>query len=249
MFVPVLARAECLLSNHCERAPVAGRRSPATAGGHHARIRFTSAKLLPPSCTSNWDETRTWGIRIRLQVQQPLRDLALFDLALDSKLRGCDLVDLKVSDIASGDRVRSRAMILQRKAGRPVQFEITEQTRRSVAAWISVKRLTGDEWLFPSRSKKGAHLSTRQYARLVDRWVGLLSLSGFEARAGEGKGDALRRLITPLAGNEVVRCRQRSALLMCRLLSRRYRRAICDLPLQRTIGGRLERHGLCFVTQ
>jgi site-specific recombinase XerD len=84
-------------------------------------------------------------------VAQRLRDLALFDLALDSKLRGCDLVSLKVSDVSSGDRVRSRTMILQRKTSRPV-------------------------WLFPSRSKKGAHLSTRQYARLVDRWVALLGL-------------------------------------------------------------------------
>ena len=119
---------------------------------------------------------QVWGIRIRLQVEQRLRDLALFDLALDSKLRGCDLVALKVSDVASGDRVRSRSMILQRKTGRPVHFEITEQTRRSIGAWISEKELTGDDWLFPSRSKKGAHLSTRQYARLVDRWVTLLGL-------------------------------------------------------------------------
>jgi integrase len=119
---------------------------------------------------------QVWGIRIRLQVQQRLRDLALFDLALDSKLRGCDLVALKVSDVTSGNRVRSRAVILQRKTGRPVQFEITEQTRRSIAAWVHEKQLSGDDWLFPSRSKKGAHLSTRQYARLVDRWVGLLSL-------------------------------------------------------------------------
>lgn len=119
---------------------------------------------------------QVWGIRIRLQVQQRLRDLALFDLALDSKLRGCDLVALKVSDVPSGARVRSRAMILQRKTGRPVQFEITEQTRRWVAACIEEKELGADDWLFPSRSKKGGHLSTRQYARLVDRWVGLLGL-------------------------------------------------------------------------
>jgi integrase len=119
---------------------------------------------------------QVWGIRIRLQVQQHLRDLALFDLALDSKLRGCDLITLKVSDVTSGNRVRSRAIILQRKTGRPVQFEITEQTRRSIAAWVDEKELSGDAWLFPSRRKRGAHLSTRQYARLVNRWVGLLGL-------------------------------------------------------------------------
>ena len=117
-----------------------------------------------------------WGIRIRLQVALRPRDLALFDLALDSKLRGCDLVALKVSDLVSASGVRSRVMILQRKTGRPVQFEVTEQTRKSLAAWIDKKRLSTGDWLFPSRSKQGAHLSTRQYARLVDKWVALVGL-------------------------------------------------------------------------
>lgn len=117
-----------------------------------------------------------WGIRIRLQVALEARDLALFDLALDSKLRGCDLVALKVSDLVSASGVRSRVMILQRKTGRPVQFEVTEQTRRSIAAWLTHKRLAHGDWLFPSRSKAGAYLSTRQYARLVDKWVALIGL-------------------------------------------------------------------------
>jgi integrase len=117
-----------------------------------------------------------WGIRIRLQVARRARDLALFDLALDSKLRGCDLVSLKVPDLISSSGVRSRVMILQRKTGRPVQFEVTEQTRRSIASWIEAKGLGSSDWLFPSQSKKGAHLSTRQYARLVDRWVALVGL-------------------------------------------------------------------------
>lgn len=112
-----------------------------------------------------------WGIRIRLQVAMKARDLALFDLALDSKLRGCDLVALKVSDLDSASGVRSRVKILQRKTGRPVQFEVTEQTRRSIAAWLTHKQLAHGDWLFPSRSKTGAHLSTRQYARLVDKWM------------------------------------------------------------------------------
>jgi integrase len=117
-----------------------------------------------------------WGIRIRLQVSLKLRDLALFDLALDSKLRGCDLVSLKVSDLISSSGVRSRVMILQRKTRRPVQFEVTEQTRRSIASWIEAEGFTNDDWLFPSRCKKGAHLSTRQYARRVDKWVSLIGL-------------------------------------------------------------------------
>lgn len=134
-----------------------------------AGARTTGAKLaLKP--------VQVWGIRIRLQVGLKARDLALFDLALDSKLRGCDLVALKVSDLISASGVRSRVMILQRKTGRPVQFEVTDQTRRSVASWIERKSLGPGDWLFPSRKKKGAHLSTRQYARLVDRWITLIGL-------------------------------------------------------------------------
>ncbi len=117
-----------------------------------------------------------WGIRVRLQVACRARDHAMFDLAQDSKLRGCDLVRLKVSDLISATGVKRRVVILQRKTGRPVQFEVTEQTRRSIAAWLESKHLDLGDWLFPSRMKRGSHLSTRQYARLVDKWVGLLAL-------------------------------------------------------------------------
>ena len=117
-----------------------------------------------------------WGIRVRLQVASRDRDLALFDLALDSKLRGCALVRLQVSDLLSPSGVKRRVVILQRKTGRPVQFEVTEQARRSIAAWLEYKGLAKEDWLFPSRMKPGCHLSTRQYARLVDKWVCLLGL-------------------------------------------------------------------------
>jgi site-specific recombinase XerC len=117
-----------------------------------------------------------WGIRVRLQVGHRSRDLALFDLARDSKLRGCDLLRLRVSDLLSASGVKGRVMILQQKTGRPVQFEVTEQARRSIAAWIEAKQLGTHDWLFPSRMKRGYHLSTRQYARLVDKWVALVGL-------------------------------------------------------------------------
>jgi integrase len=117
-----------------------------------------------------------WGIRVRLQVALRTRDLALFDLALDSKLRGCDLIKLRVLDLVSSNGVKRRVMILQQKTGRPVQFEVTEQARRSIAAWVERKGLRPDDWLFPSRMKQGWHLSTRQYARLVDKWVALVGL-------------------------------------------------------------------------
>ena len=95
---------------------------------------------------------------------------------MDSKLRGCDLVALRVADVVVAGSVRRRAIIPQRKTGRPVQFGLTEQTRRSAMEWIEAKGLKQDDWLFPSRSKRGAHLSTRQYARLVDKWVALIGL-------------------------------------------------------------------------
>ena len=103
-----------------------------------------------------------WAIRIRLQMAKNTRELALFNLAIDSKLRGCDLVKLKVCDVAQGGRVSSRAIIMQQKTQRPVQFEITEQTRDSLANWISQAQLKSEDYLFPSRIHNSPHLSTRQ---------------------------------------------------------------------------------------
>ncbi len=117
-----------------------------------------------------------WAIRIRLQLAKRIRDLPLFNLAIDSKLRGCDLVQLKVSDVLQGSHVGKRAMILQQKTGRPVQFEITEQTRDSVEDWISLAKLTSNHPLFPSRMSHSPHLSARQYARIVESWVASIGL-------------------------------------------------------------------------
>jgi integrase len=117
-----------------------------------------------------------WGIRVRLQIAAHVRDLALFDLALDSKLRGCDLMRLRVSDLLSTAGVKRRVVMIQQKTGRAVQFEVTQQTRGSIAAWVESKRLSLDDWLFPSRMNPAQHLSTRQYGRLVDKWVGLIGL-------------------------------------------------------------------------
>jgi integrase len=102
--------------------------------------------------------------------------LALFNLAIDSKLRGCDLVSLRVCDIAQGKSILPRAMVMQRKAHRPVQFEITEQTRESVTTWIEKAKLLSNQYLFPSRIAKSPHLSTHQYARIVAFWVKSIGL-------------------------------------------------------------------------
>jgi integrase len=112
-----------------------------------------------------------WAIRVRLQLRHAARDLALFDLAIDSKLRACDLVKLRVCDVAHGDRVSQRATVLQQKTQRPVQFEITEQTRTAISAWMAQASLHQDAFLFPSRLHGSLHLSTRQYARIVDHWI------------------------------------------------------------------------------
>jgi integrase len=111
-----------------------------------------------------------WAIRIRLQLAHRTRDLALFNMAIDSKLRGCDLVGLRVSDVAQGGRIAQRAIIMQKKTGRPVQFEITEQTRTSVADWIGQARLNSNQHLFPSRVSTSSHMSTRQYEPPRDLW-------------------------------------------------------------------------------
>lgn len=112
-----------------------------------------------------------WAIRIRLQISNNLRELALFNLALDSKLRSCDLVQLKVLDVALGSRVSSRANILQKKTQTPVQFEITEQTREALERWIEHANLSHNNYLFKSRIRKSLHLSTRQYSRIVKSWI------------------------------------------------------------------------------
>ena len=117
-----------------------------------------------------------WAIRIRLQMDNRLRDLALFNLAIDSKLRGCDLVKLRLSDIAHGDQIAHRAIVLQQKTQRPVQFEVTDQTRDSVSRWVRHAGLDADDYLFRSRIRRSAHITTRQYARIVDSWVADIGL-------------------------------------------------------------------------
>ena len=118
-----------------------------------------------------------WAIRIRIQLAERTRELALFNLAVDSKLRSCDLVRLRVKDVAHGDQVANRAIVMQQKTRRPVQFEITEQTRESVAAWIRSANRRPEEHLFPSRLRASPHLSTRQYARIVHGWVRAIVLN------------------------------------------------------------------------
>jgi len=137
-------------------------------------IPWNKAKLLGQKPPLKLKEI--WAIRVRLQLDHRNRELALFNLAIDSKLRGCDLVGLRVHDVVQGSHVAARAIVMQRKTQRPVQFEITEQTREAVAAWIASARLKPDQSLFPSRVRESPHLSTRQYSRIVGSWVGSIGL-------------------------------------------------------------------------
>jgi len=111
------------------------------------------------------------AIRFWLDRERRLRDRALFDLVIDSKLRGCDVVKVCIGELVSSSHVRSRAIVIQRKTGRPVQFELLAPARASILAWLERRGGTLDDYAFPSQIDYSDHLSTRQYARLVDEWV------------------------------------------------------------------------------
>jgi site-specific recombinase XerC len=112
-----------------------------------------------------------WAIRFFLDEHRRMRDRALFDLAIDSKLRGCDVVKVRIGDLVLGGEVRTRAIVVQVKTGNPVQFELMSDARASLMAWLQRRGGTADDYVFPSRLDHTEHLSSRQYARLVDEWV------------------------------------------------------------------------------
>ncbi len=160
---------------HSEYDPAVKDRRPWNAGR-----RQGAKRALKPQ--------QVWAIRFWLDRERRLRDRALFDLAIDSKLRGCDVVKIRIGDLVSGGRVRSRAIVIQQKTGRPVQFELLETTRGSMQAWLDRRGGKLDEFVFPSRIDHADHISTRQYARLVDEWV-----TGIGLRAEDYGTHSLRR--------------------------------------------------------
>lgn len=156
--------------------------NPQSAGASHG---IHSNRRLSPSPLEQGQVGRPkaplklkeiWAIRIRLQLQHRARELALFNLAIDSKLRGCDLVKLRVSDVRHGGRMASRAVVMQQKTQQPVQFELTPATRDAVEVWIRAAKLGADDYLFPSRVHSSPHLGTRQYARILEGWVSEIGL-------------------------------------------------------------------------
>jgi integrase len=121
-------------------------------------------------------QKQIWAIRFFLDREGRFRDRALFDLAIDSKLRGCDLVKIRIGDLFAGPDIRTRAIVIQQKTGKPVQFELTSDVRASLAVWLERRGGTVEDHVFPSRVNRASHMSTRQYARLVDEWVTAIGL-------------------------------------------------------------------------
>ena len=118
-----------------------------------------------------------WSLRFHLQREGMVRDLAMFNLAIDTKLRGCDLVKLRIGDVVADGEAKKRATVVQQKTGKSVTFELTEQTRDSLAGWLHVRSGCLEDFVFPSNQNADTHIGTRQYARLVKRWVETIGLN------------------------------------------------------------------------
>jgi hypothetical protein len=129
--------------------------------------------------------SHVWAIRAKLDLEKRTRDLAMFNLAIDSKLRGCDLVALRVDDVAPNGYAKDRANIRQRKTGRPVRFELTEPTREALDNYLRGTNRKAGEYLFPGGRNSDRPLSTRQYARLVSKWVRVSSIAHFDGHFRE----------------------------------------------------------------
>ena len=143
---------------HSEYDPAFAERRPWNAGR-----KLGAKRALKPQ--------QVWAIRFWLDRERPLRDRALFDFAIDSKLRGCDVVKVRIGDLVTGSVVRNRAIVIQQKTGKPVQFELLEPARGSILTWLERRGGLLEDFAFPSRTDHADHLSTRQFARLVDEWV------------------------------------------------------------------------------
>src|ERR1700724_4622386 len=136
----------------------------------HRRVPWNKGKLTganPPLRPKH-----VWSIRTKLQIEGRARDLAMFNLAIDSKLRGCDVVAIRVEDVAASGYTADRATVRQKKTGRPVRFELSEQTRQAVDDYLKAANKRTGEFLFAGRRDPGTSMTTRQYARLVSEWIG-----------------------------------------------------------------------------
>jgi integrase len=141
---------------------------------HDKRLSWNKGKLTgakPPLRPKH-----VWSIRTKLQIEGRTRDLAMFNLAIDSNLRGCDVVAIRVEDVAAGGYTADRATVRQKKTGRPVRFELSEQTRQAVDDYLKVANKKPGDFLFTGRRGPDRNMTTRQYARLVSDWIGSVGL-------------------------------------------------------------------------
>lgn len=138
------------------------------------RVAWNKGKIIGQKAPLKPQEI--WSIRTRLEIAKNTRELALLNLGIDSKLRGCDLVSLKVSDVMRSGEVLARTSIVQHKTGTPVQFEITAQTRKAVKAWVDLKFMKINDYLFPSRRHCVPYMTTRGYDRILHKWVESIGL-------------------------------------------------------------------------
>jgi integrase len=140
----------------------------------HKRMPWNTGKLTgakPPLRPKH-----VWSIRTKLQIEGRVRDLAMFNLAIDSKLRGCDVVAIRVEDVAAGGYTADRATVRQKKTGRPVRFELSEQTRQAIDDYLKAANKRLGEFLFTGRRGPQTNMTTRQYSRLVSEWIGSVGL-------------------------------------------------------------------------
>lgn len=137
-------------------------------------IPWNKDKIIGPKLPLKPSEI--WNIRARLHLGGKIRDLALFNMAIDSKLRGCDLLKLRVSDVYRSGSILSRASVVQQKTGSPVIFEITKNTQKSLQSWFDILKPSSADFIFKSRIHDSEHISTRQYDRIVHNWVSSIGL-------------------------------------------------------------------------
>jgi integrase len=140
----------------------------------HKRVPWNKGKVTgakPPLRPKH-----VWSIRTKLQIEGRPRDLAMFNLAIDSKLRGCDVVAIRVEDVAASGYAADRATVRQKKTGRPVRFELSEQTRQAIDDYLKVANKRPGKFLFTGRLSPKASMTTRQYARFVSEWIGSVGL-------------------------------------------------------------------------
>jgi integrase len=161
-------------SHHCNQAEELAMQDQVNTAPATKRVPWNKGKLTgakPPLRPKH-----VWSIRTKLQIEGRARDLAMFNLAIDSKLRGCDVVAIRVEDVAAGGYTADRATVRQKKTGRPVRFELSEQTRQAVDDYLKITGKRTDEFLFTGHRGPDRSMTTRQYARLVSEWIGSIGL-------------------------------------------------------------------------